>query len=113
METHSGSHGHGHDAAEFRITAAAAIPITTELATTTDAGTTTTNHATTTRPGVATTTAGTTAATADTVEWTDRVQQRTHGTGNRCRFREDEENSESAHFAGDAEFSRQGNRGAV
>ena len=85
----------------------------TELAATADAGpATATTDAATTRPGMAAT-AGNTAATADTVKWTDRVQQRIDGAGNRGRFGKDEEDSESTHFAGDAEFSRQRNRSTV
>ena len=131
VEAHSGSHGYRSDAATavwstaataVRSTATAAVSTATELATTTDPSTaatttTTTEHATTARTGVATTTASlaaTTAATATAdMEWTDRVQQRIDGAGNRGRFGKDEEDSESTHFAGDAEFSRQGNRGAV
>ena len=132
MEAHSGSHGYRSNAATavwstavrttaVRSTATAAASPAAELATTTDpvtaTTTTTPERATTARTDVATTTtsfAATTAATATAdMEWTDRVQQRIDGAGNRGRFGKDEENSESTHFAGDAEFSRQGNRGAI
>ena len=132
VEAHSSGHGDRSNAATavwstavwttaVRSTATAAVSTTAELATTTDpvtaTTTTTSEHATTARTDVATTAtsfAATTAATTTAdMEWTDRVQQRFDGAGNRGRFGKDEEDSESTHFAGDAEFSRQRNRGAV